>query len=82
MHDKEGGGRPHAAISPYIWVSRYEHSRKRDPFSHVPVMVSHETLTFSALLIREIVFLKVGVIKGKLKFVLDTSTAEGATSLP
>ena len=55
---------------------------KETPFSHVPVMVSHETLTFSALQIREIVFLKEGVFKGKLKFALDTHLAGEATSLP
>ena len=55
---------------------------KETPFSHVPVMVSHERVTFQALLIREIVFLRVGVIKGKLKFALDTHLAGEATSLP
>ena len=48
---------------------------KETPFSHVPVMVSHETLTFSALQIREIVFLRVGGFKGKLKLALDTHPA-------
>ena len=77
---KEGGAPAFRAIHIY-GSAAMNTAAKETPFSHVPVMVSHETLTFSALQIREIVFLKEGVFKGKLKVALDTHLAGEATSL-
>ena len=78
---KEGGAPAFRAITIY-GSAAMNTAAKETPFSHVPVMVSRERVTFQALLIREIVFLRVGVIKGKLKFALDTPPAKGSTSLP